>query len=692
MIRLPFLACCAVALAPAQTPVKVGAFPLETRIFHTSRNGLPSDDVRDLRIDAQGQVTAVTAKGAVVWRGNAWAATAAPAPRTAIAQSANGRAAEARKEGLFARTTSNGPWERLFPSEGNSRSWAPVDVRGAAFDSRGRLWFACPQGAGVLDGKKWTLYTGADGLPYDDFTTVAAGENGVVWFGTKIGAIRFDGKAWEYRQGPRWLPNDEVRSIVVQPNGDAWIATAGGIAVIARKPMTLAEKAQFFEAEIDKRHRRTPYEYVHPVNLKRAGDLTEWSQTDSDNDGLWTSMYGAGECYAFAATGNEAARGRAKKAFEALRFLREVTQGGSHPAPPGFVARSILPTSGPDPNLHDSPENDRRMQQQRDKRWKLLTPRWPKSADGQWYWKTDTSSDELDGHFFFYGLYYDLVAKTEPERQRVREHVAAIADHLIKHHYTLVDHDGKPTRWAIFNPEEINYNSDFWQERGMNSLSILTYLKVAEHITGDPKYAKAARTLIEAHAYATNTLIIKTHLGQGAGNQSDDEMIFMNYYSLLKYEKDPNLRKKYLMGFYSHWQNETAEMNPVFHFLYAATGMGQKFGDSHGMTDLSPTGSWLEDSIETLERQPLDRVDWPLRNSHRKDLVPLGEHVREKGPKPVAGYRVNGKVLPIDERYVGHWNHDPWRLDFNGSGKSLGDGAMYLLPYYMGLYHGLIKD
>ena len=51
-------------------------------------------------------------------------------------------------------------------------------------------------------------------------------------------------------------------------------------------------------------------------------------QPDSDNDGLWTGMYGAGECFAYASTKDPAAKHRATKAFEALRFLSLVTQGG----------------------------------------------------------------------------------------------------------------------------------------------------------------------------------------------------------------------------------------------------------------------------------------------------------------------------------------------------------------------------
>jgi Two component regulator propeller len=600
----------------------------------------------------------------------------------------DGRMAAAAASGLFLKRAA-GEWERILPHSGK-RSWAPNDVRGVAFDSMDRLWFASPEGVGRMDGTTWTLYTGADGLPYDDFTTAAAGENGVVWFGTHSGAIRFDGKNWEYRQGRRWLPDDDVRAIAVAPSGDAWIATAKGIARIERRVTTLAEKARFFESEIDRRHRRTAYGYVLEVRLDKPGDVSKWTQHDSDNDGLWTSMYGAGECFA-AAVGNEEARRRAVAAFEALRFLGTVTQGGPHPAPRGFVARSILPADGPDPNRQDSPEHDRQMRETRDHLWKSITPRWPLSADAKWYWKSDTSSDELDGHYFFYGVYYDLVARSDEEKRAVREHVAAMTDHLVDHDFKLVDHDGKPTRWGIFDPKSLNHNLTFWGERGMNSLSMLAYLKVAGHITGDPKYERAYRKLIEEHAYEENVLIPKSNAGPGAGNQSDDEMIFMNYYGLLRYEKEPELRHKYLLAFYNHWKMEEPETNPLFNFLYAAIASGESHTNAFNTTDLTPGGPWLDDSVETLRRLPIDRVAWGFHNSHRTDIVPLPFTARES-QAPSRGYRVNGKVVPIDERYVNHWNHDPWRLDQPGDGRMLGDGAAYLLPYYLGLYTRFIRE
>jgi hypothetical protein len=610
-----------------------------------------------------------------------------------IAVNREGELYVAAKSGLLGYHSRQQRWTPVYPQDGQ-RSWAPVDVRAVTFDSKGRLWFASPQGVGCRDGQ-WTLYTGQDGLPYNDFTVAAPGQKGEIWFGTRIGAIRFDGSTWAYRQGKRWLAHDALRDIVVSPNGHAWFATKNGISVMERRAMTLAQKAQWYEAEIDRYHRRTPYEYVLEVGLGAPGDKSAVHRHDSDNDGLWTSMYGAGECFAYAATQDPTAQQRAQKVFEAMHFLGQVTRGGTHPAPSGYVARTILPTSGPNPNIGRI-ERDRREQQQGDRLWKVYEPRWPTSADGQWYWKSDTSSDELDGHYFFYALYYDLVAHTEAEKKRVRSHVKALTDHLIEHDFQLVDHDGTPTRWARYSPGELNFDQNWFVERGLNSLSMLSYLAVTAHITGDPKYQRITETLINQHSYLQNMMNMKYQRGIGTGNQSDDEMAFMCYYTLLKYAKDPERRSKYAISFWQHWRLEQPEMNPFFNFVFAASCSGLSFTDAWGAHSTDPTGDWLVDALFTLKHFPLDRINWRHTNSHRIDLVRLPEASRafdeNKGEFNRRGYRTNGKVIPVDECYFNHWNRNAWHLDTGGDGRGMGDGAVFLLPYYMGLYHGFIQD
>ncbi len=612
-----------------------------------------------------------------------------------VAVSRGGSIAVAADSGLFL-SEKGGKWETLFPFDDKGRSWAPRGVRGVAFDDRDRLWFASPQGAGMLDGQ-WTLFTGRDGLPYNDFTMMCSGEKGVVWFGTQIGAIRYDGDEWAYRQGRCWLPDDVVRDIAVTDNGDAWFATSNGVGVIERRPMTLAEKAEFYEQEIEKYIARTEYGYLSEVGLKNPGDKSEILYSDSDNDGLWTSMYGAGECFAYAATKDPKAKARAKKAFEALRFLSIAPVGGEVKQQPGYVARTVLPTTEPDPNKREGHtlEGQRRNRERSDALWKVYTPRWPLTADKKYWYKTDTSSDELDGHYFFYPAYYDLVADTKEEKERVCEVVRTITDHLLRNDFNLVDHDGTPTRWAIYSPKSLNHDHMWWSERGLKSLSILSYLTVAEHMTGDPKYTKAIAMLREQHAFDTNAMVTKIQHGAGSGNQSDDEMAVMGYYNLIKYTKDEELRKEMVYSFFNYWVLDAREMNPFFNFAYAASSEGIQYTNPWGTFELKPWDGWLEDSVKTLTGFPLDRLNWAHHNSHRLDielLRPPASSEPYEAPRRNLGYRVtNGKVLPIQERHFNHWNTNPWALDYGGNGRQLASGTVFLLPYYMGLYHGYIE-
>ncbi|NLS97725.1 MAG: hypothetical protein GXX96_36760 [Planctomycetaceae bacterium] len=699
------------ATRAAEVPqVKIGRFPQEVATVYTVDDGLPSNDVKAVHLDRSGAVWAHTEKGWATRQGNAWTPAGSPASKdlcgvvdpqgyaaadshvNQAARTADGKLVLATDHGLLVQV--DGGFEPMIVEDGLGRLWGTSGVRGTAVDSRGQLWFATLAGAACQTSDGWRFYTGRDGLPYNDFTTIVAGPDGVVWFGTHLGAVCFDGEGWTYRQGRRWLPDDDVRDIAVDAEGNAWFATAGGVGLIERRMMTLAEKAEFYEDEMERYIRRTPLGYVSEVGLARPGDKSEILYHDSDNDGLWTSMYGAGECFAYAATGDPTAKDRARRAFEALRFLQKVTQGCEHSPPKGYVARTVISTELPDPNV-GRVERDRQQKAERDALWKVYEPRWPKSADGKWYWKSDTSSDELDGHYFFYPAYYDLVADTEEEKERVREVVRDLTNHLVEHDYNLVDHDGTPTRWGVYSPKSLNHDPNWAEERGLKSLSMLSYLAVAEHITGDPIYAEHTEKLVKEHSYNTNAMIYKIHRGIGSGNQSDDEMAFMSFYNLVKYTKNESLREQMLLSFFSAWVIEQPEMNPFFNFAYAAFGLDARHASQWGTFPLAPWDGWLEDSVATLKGFPLDRLNWAARNSHRLDVVLLprqqsGEIVEP--PRTDAGHRVDGKVLPVENRHFNHWNTNPWRLDYPGNGRELASGTVFLLPYYVGLYHGFIQE
>jgi hypothetical protein len=165
----------------------------------------------------------------------------------------------------------------------------------------------------------------------------------------------------------------------------------------------------------------------------------------------------------------------------------------------------------------------------------------------------------------------------------------------------------------------------------------------------------------------------------------------MSFYDLIKYETDDDLLQRYSYSLANYWAIERVEMNPFFNFVTAASLTGKKFTDAYRTQDLTPRGEWQEESIDSLRRLPLDRVDWGHRNSQRKDLERIRTFISEDDERTGMGFRHNGRVLPVDERFFEFWNHNPFRLDTGGTGHKLGDGAVFLLPYYMGLYHQYLE-
>ena len=673
----------------APQPVRDTPYPQETRVFLTTAEGLPSNDVRDVFVAADGTVTLEC--GDAWYRRSsdtaAWTPQAPPAPPASTSQDKRPQPA--------ARSPVVLPWSTRVPNgltdtsaelSDGQKSWLPQrPLVVTAHD--GVCWVADHHGVARLTQESVVLFTPADGLPATDFTAAAVSDDGRLFLGTPHGLIHFDGQHWAYRQGLRWLPHDEIRAIACEGD-DAWVATAAGLSRLLFTPLTLQRKAAIYQAAIDRHHRRTEFGYVIEAQGPHPGSTENLVRSDSDNDGLWTSMYGAGECFAFAATGDPDAKQRADQVFAALRFLSIAPRGGSHPAPRGFIARTVVPTTEPDPNLRPSYTlaGQRRSREQGDALWRVYEPRWPKTADGRYWWKSDTSSDELDGHFFFYGLYNDLVAATDHEKDQVREVVRDTADHLIRHGYRMVDHAG-PTRWANFAPESLNHDLVWAPERGLNSLSILSYLATAAHITGDDKYLAAAATLRDTHGYHQNVMNPKLQNGIGSGNQSDDEMAFMAFYNLMAYEPDATLRDRYRLAFFRAWQLEALEQNPFFNLCYAVFGIGQTHTDPWSTISLAPDAGWLTETISTLRRFPLDRFNWAHKNTDRQDLRRVsgdGIDVRDRF------LRTTGRVIPVDERHFNHWNHNPWRVSSGGDGRTLSSGTVYLLPYWMARYHGFL--
>ena len=601
------------------------------------------------------------------------------------------------ENGLY-RNTSGANWELILPSD-SRYSWSPKDVAVLVVDSRGRLWFGSKEGVGRWDGGKWNLFTGAEGLPYTNFTSASAGPNGEVWFGTKIGAIRVQDDYFYYRCSRRWLPDDQVNDIAVDQSGTAWIATANGISQISAVSMTYEEKAAFFTKQTEDRHVRMGF--VAPNNLKIPFDISSYELGISDNDGMYTAMYGAAQAFRYAVTGDKEAKALADRSLKACKWLVDITHE------PGFPARVIIPIDYREPVNEQYSREANKRHQQSDPFWKDIYPRFPVSEDGKYMWKCDTSSDELAGHFFFYAIYYDLVAETEEEKAMVKDVVADITDHLIRNGFMLRDHDGLPTRWGNFSPE---YMASIWgwDQRGLNSMMMLSFLNVASHVTGDSKYEEAAKMLRDKYNYHINAMHAKEFFPPDNVVPWDNNLALMSFYGLINYEKDPELLLMYRESLEYTWLHISKQKNAFWNTIYGA--LSQKFSEKvkEGMFNpeivfpenkrYAPQKSKLYstwdaksgDIIETLERIPLDLVGYEMDNTHRLDI----ELDPTPGQKEGIGWRYDTYAVPVDERGHVRQDRDGFALLYRevGGGEAEQEGTFYLLPYYMARYHQLIEN
>ena len=89
-----------------------------------------------------------------------------------------------------------------------------------------------------------------------------------------------------------------------------------------------------------------------------------------------------------------------------------------------------------------------------------------------WYWKGETSSDEIVGHYFAWYVFCELVADDAQKRQ-VRATCQRVTDHILDHHYYLVDTDGQPTTWGFWGPDRLNDDPKYWEERCLGSLETM---------------------------------------------------------------------------------------------------------------------------------------------------------------------------------------------------------------------------
>jgi hypothetical protein len=482
----------------------------------------------------------------------------------------------------------------------------------------------------------------AEGLPVGKLRAIAVTGDGAVWAGGSEGLVRFAQAShawerWQYFAGLRYLPSDEVLSLAPGEDNSIWVRTAKGVSHIEFRPMTLAEKASYFEQRIEQRHKR--HGLVSDSEFAEAGNTATSHQYPNDNDGLWTAIYAATQCFRYRVTKDPQALTAARKSIEAMMRLEEITNQK------GFPARSFRHKSEP---------------RHQDGFWYF-------TKDGEWEWKADTSSDELVGHFFAYAIAYDLLPDAELKK-KIQGITARIADHLIENKYYLIDVTGKPTRWGRWSPDYFA-SENGREDSPLNALELLSFFKVAHHITGEARYEKEYRKLIDSLGY--HKLVARYLELVKEQNYSDEELAMLSFYPLMQYEKSPSLLAVYRAGLNQWWQSIRRQDNPLWIFIAAVSHPGKPVS--------------LEAAARTLYRIPMDLIKWSVRNLHRRDVEIETELDRHKK-------RQITRLLAPDERRVMKWNSNPFDPDSSAEGRGEDDGAFFLLPYWMGRYHKFLLE
>lgn len=449
---------------------------------------------------------------------------------------------------------------------------------------------------------------------------------------------------WEQRRlfhSRRFLPCDDVLALTQdssQKYETVWIETSCGTSEIQLRPTQLSQKAAFFEERVVARHSR--HHLVADSTLTNPGDLSSNRPRSNDNDGLWTAMYAAAKLFEYGATKSPAALKRAEESTAAVLHLEEITNM------PGYPARSWV-----------SPQEEK--------------PRdgiWFEAPDKSYTWKSDTSSDEIVGHFLLFDLAWDLLPKGEL-RTKVAGTARRMMDHILNNKYYLIDRSGKPTTWGQWSPEYFASKKGH-PDSPLNSLELLSFLKVTARITGDAKYLREFDKA--AHQLGYLDIMTKYQERHQEINYSDEELALLSFFPWMRHEKDPKLRAKLEEAFEGWWKNIQREKNPLWNSI-------------REVCYRKPEPARRRDSIATLQRIPMDTVAWRVENSWRTELPREPQQDRFNKAQTTV-------LLAPDERAVMKWNGNPFVLDGGNGGRSEDDGAFFLMPYWMGRYFKLWEE
>ena len=500
-------------------------------------------------------------------------------------------------------------------------------------------------------------------LPCAEITVVKQ-LNNQLWFGSAKGAFYLNEKGkYSYFAGERWLPGNLILDLVSGPENSILALTDKGLGQLSFNPMTLEEKALFYEKQVREKNIR------YGINCSGVSMPNGYSSGQTGNqpsDNLWTGMYLAAELFRFKVTGSLDAKENAFEAFEAMERFHTVTNI------PGLFARSF--------------ERDYKTENTKGADWKkkeLLSGSpasiWLPAADHRnWTWRSTASSDQTVAQVFAMTMILEL-SDDAAWKVRALKCLDNLMTFIVKNDLYIIDVDGEPTMWGKWNPDYVNKFPTNVGDRKITSSNIIAFLQTAYHYTHKQLFKDKAFELMTKYGYLDNLTRPFAQIGPNHAdelskvlseewNHSDDEMYFLAYWGLYPFAFSGELKEQFGQAIKDHWSVELPEHNALWNFTYAMTG-AKDFD--------------LDASIDFLKDYPIDMRNWAVSNSERKDIELIPANFRGQTTK---------ERLSLREAPLFRHNGQIFRLDNAGDGSTLTSaGDTWLLPYWMGRYLGVIS-
>lgn len=163
----------------------IGSLFSQTFTNYTTADGLVSNSVNCVDVDANNDVWFGTQSGVSVFDGTTWT--------------------------THSTTTDAG--------------FIDNNVQAIHCAANGNVWIGTDFGASKYDGTSWTSYTTTSGLGNNQIKCITEDAAGAIWFGTNTGASKFNGTTWTNIGTAQGLPFGGVNEIDILSNGDVWLGT-----------------------------------------------------------------------------------------------------------------------------------------------------------------------------------------------------------------------------------------------------------------------------------------------------------------------------------------------------------------------------------------------------------------------------------------------------------------------------------